>query len=68
MQGKRREGNINRNDKKPKDGSEELKIRQREIDEREKSDKCSSVADIKSVAETNEEGIKLKTRGRRKVP
>jgi hypothetical protein len=32
---------------------------------RENSDKCSSVAEIKSVVETNEEGIKLKTRGRR---
>jgi hypothetical protein len=28
----------------------------------------SSVAELKSVAETNEEGIKLNTRGRRKVP
>ena len=63
MQGKRREGNINRNGKKLEDGSE--KSRQRETDEGEKSDKCSSVVDIKSVAETNEEGIKLKTRGRR---
>jgi hypothetical protein len=67
MQGKRRVGNINRNGKKPEDGSAALLSRQRETDEREKSDKCLSVAEIKSVAETNEEGIKLKTRGRRKV-
>jgi hypothetical protein len=65
MQGKRRAGNVNRNDKKPEDGSAELQRRQREIDERDKSYKCSSVAEIKLVAETNEEGIKLNTRGRR---
>ena len=68
MQGKRREGNINRNGKKPKNGSVEIQSRQRETDKRENSDKWSSVADLKSVVETNEEGIKLKTRGRRQVP
>jgi hypothetical protein len=68
MQGKRRAGNVNRNGKKPEDGSAELQRRQRETDEREKLDKCLSVAELKSVAETNKEGIKLKTRGRRKVP
>jgi hypothetical protein len=62
MQGKMRVGNVTRNGKKPEDGSTELQSRQRETDERQKSDKCSS------VAETNEEGIKLKIRGRRKVP
>jgi hypothetical protein len=56
------------NGKKPEDGSGELQRRQRETDEREKSDKCLSVAEIKSFAETNEEGIKLKTRRRRHVP
>jgi hypothetical protein len=68
MQGKRRAGNVNRNGKKHKDGSAKLQRRQRETDEREKSDKCLSVAKLNSVAETNEEGIKLKTRGRRQVP
>jgi hypothetical protein len=68
MQGKMRAGNVNRNGKKPEYGSAELQSRQRDIDEREKSDKCSSVAEIKSVAKVNEEGIKLNTRGRRKVP
>jgi hypothetical protein len=68
MQRKRRARNVTRNGKKPEDGSVELQRRQRETDEREKSDKCSSVAELKSVAETNEEGIKLKTRGRRQVP
>jgi hypothetical protein len=68
MQGKRREGNVNRNGKKPEDGSAELQSRQRETDEREKSYKCLSVAELKSVAETKKEGIKLKTRGRKQVP
>jgi hypothetical protein len=63
LQGKRRVGNVTRNGKKPEDGSAELQSRQRETDEREKSDKCLSVEEIKSVAETNTEGIKLKTRG-----
>jgi hypothetical protein len=40
MQGKRRIRDVDRNGKKPEDGS----------DEREKSDKCSSVAEIKLVA------------------
>jgi hypothetical protein len=35
--------------------------------ERKKSYKFSSDAKLKSVAEENKEGIKLKTRGRRKV-
>jgi hypothetical protein len=65
MQGKRRSGNVNRNDKNPKDGSAKIQRRQRETDEREKPDKFSSVAELKSVTETNEEGIKLNTRGRR---
>jgi hypothetical protein len=39
MQGKRRGGNINRNNKKPEDGSAKLQRRQRETDERENSDK-----------------------------
>jgi hypothetical protein len=60
--------NVNRNGKKPEDGSAELQSRQQETDEREKSDKCSSVAELKSIAETNKEGIKLKIRGRRQVP
>jgi hypothetical protein len=59
MQGKRKSLNINRNNKNPKDGSAELQRRQRETDEREKLDKCSS------VVKKNEEGIKLNTRGRR---
>jgi len=46
----------------------ELQSIQRETDERENLDKCSSVAEIKSVAEENEEGIKLKTRERGQVP
>jgi hypothetical protein len=50
MQGKRREGNINRNGKKSKDGSADLQRKQQETDEREKLDKCLSVAEIKSVA------------------
>ena len=68
MQGKRREGNINRNGNTPEDGSAELQRRQRETDERENSDKCSSVEEIKLVVETNEEEIKIDSRGRRKVP
>jgi hypothetical protein len=43
--------------------SAELQSGQRENDEREKLDKCSSVAELKSVAEANEEGIELNTRG-----
>ena len=68
MQGKRRARNINRNGKNPEDGSAELQRRQQDIDETAKSDKCSSVTELKSVVETNKEGIKLKTRGRRQVP
>jgi hypothetical protein len=68
MQGKMRAWNVNRNDAKPKDGSVNIQRRQRETDERVESDKFSSVAELKSVAEKNEEGKKLKTRGRRKVP
>ena len=67
MQGKRRAGNINRNCKKPEIRSAEIQRRKGETNEREKLDKCSSVAKLKSVAEENEEGIKLKTRGRRHV-
>jgi hypothetical protein len=67
MQGKRREGNVNRNGKNPEDGSEKLQRRQRDIDEREKLDKFSSVSYIILVAKTNKEGIKLKTRGIRQV-
>jgi hypothetical protein len=53
---------------KTEDGSVELQNRQRETDERENLDKCSSVAKLKSVTEINEEGIKINTRGRRLVP
>jgi hypothetical protein len=68
MEGKRRVGNINRNGKELEDGSAELQSRHRETGERVKSDKSSSVAYLKLVAEKNEEGIKLKARGRRHVP
>jgi hypothetical protein len=67
MQGKIRAGNINRNGKNHEDGSEKIQRRQRDTDEREKLNKCSSVAYLKSVAETNEEGIQLDTRGTRQV-
>ena len=67
MQGKRRARNDDRNGKKLEYGSAELQRKQRETDEREKSNKCSSVVEFELVAETNEEGIKLKTRGRRQV-
>jgi hypothetical protein len=67
MQGKRREGNINRNGKKPEDGSAELQSRQREIDEREKSNKFLNAVELRSFADANEEGIKLKARGIRQV-
>jgi hypothetical protein len=39
VQGKRIEGNVNRNSKRPEDGSTELKSRKRETDERENPDK-----------------------------
>jgi hypothetical protein len=54
MQGKRRTENVNRRGKKHEYGSAELQSRQRETRERVKSDKCLSVAEIKSVAKTNE--------------
>jgi hypothetical protein len=68
MQGKRRIGKVNRNCKNLEDGSAKLQGRQQETDERENLDEFSSVAEIKLVAKKNEEGIKLKIRGRRKVP
>ena len=68
MQGKRRIGNVNRNGKNPEDGSAELQSRQRETDERENLDKCSSVSELKSITEKNKEWIKIKKRGRRQVP
>jgi hypothetical protein len=63
----RKAGNINRNCKKLENRSVELQSRQQETDEREKSDKCLTVAELKLVAEANKERIKLKTRGRRQV-
>jgi hypothetical protein len=55
--------NIARNCEDPENRSAKLQGRQREVDERENSDKCSSCAEIKKVASSSQEW--LKERGRR---
>jgi hypothetical protein len=65
MQGPRGARNIARNCEEPENRSAELQGRQREVDEREKLDKCLSVAELKLVARSSQEW--LKERGRRQV-